>query len=479
MLGGSHNKVKYGLQLPVQKKKGKEEEGLKGKLSVPPPRVASIFSQDDHDEDDVEAEIERQASKKRAEKEIELLHAKALQENPLAFEYDAVYDEMTEKKMKPKTEEMVSQKPKYIGTLLEKAKRREMEQELVRERTLQKEREREEGMYEGKEKFVTSAYKKKLAEQAKWIEEEKRQEEREKADDVTKRKDLSDFYHNLLSKNVAFGGESTSVPRSPRTGRLSMSDCQKVGGAVGLAAPATTSVGTRQIECNERQDVPSSPSSGGERTRSRRRPGVREEDGDDDECVGEKARSAGALPSDDVGMLGAAHHRMRQETSPSKLMRREREEKVRRRGGETVEDEKQQASKADSRQSVDEHEDWSAHERREHQVEYRDKGSGGREGSIEAERPFLGYGGGKTARDEVEDGSDIPDREVGAAIAPERLTRSVEGNAMEAEGGGHHRGRETVAHKAAVSLADERQLSAEAVAAARERYLARKKMRKG
>lgn len=75
----------------------------------------------------------------------------------------------------------------------------------MRERLLVKERMQEDHLYKDKEKekFVTSAYKKKLAQQAKWLEEERVRELRDKAEDVTKRGDLSDFYRNLLGKNVA------------------------------------------------------------------------------------------------------------------------------------------------------------------------------------------------------------------------------------------------------------------------------------
>lgn len=74
---------------------------------------------------------------------------------------------------------------KYIGKLVEKAKIRAQEQDIVRERLLVKERMQEDHLYKDKEKFVTSAYKKKLAEQAKWLEEERLRELRDKAEDVS------------------------------------------------------------------------------------------------------------------------------------------------------------------------------------------------------------------------------------------------------------------------------------------------------
>lgn len=74
--------------------------------------------------------------------------------------------------------------PKYIENLLKKAEQRQREQDIVYERKLAKERSQEDHLYADKDKFVTSAYKKKLAEQAKWLEEERRRELREEKDDV-------------------------------------------------------------------------------------------------------------------------------------------------------------------------------------------------------------------------------------------------------------------------------------------------------
>lgn len=75
--------------------------------------------------------------------------------------------------------------PRYIGALLKKAKDRERTQEMVMERKIQKEQAAEAHLYGDKEKFVTGAYKRKLAEDAKWREEERRREELEAANDVS------------------------------------------------------------------------------------------------------------------------------------------------------------------------------------------------------------------------------------------------------------------------------------------------------
>ncbi|XP_059310866.1 uncharacterized protein LOC132062284 [Lycium ferocissimum] len=99
--------------------------------------------------------------------------------------------------------------PKYIQMLMEKAKQREREHEVIYERKIAKERSKDDHLYADKDKFVTAAYKRKLQEQAKWLEEERLRELREERDDVTKKSDISDFYFSI-AKNVAFGGESKS-----------------------------------------------------------------------------------------------------------------------------------------------------------------------------------------------------------------------------------------------------------------------------
>ncbi|XP_010510790.1 PREDICTED: nuclear speckle splicing regulatory protein 1 [Camelina sativa] len=193
---------KYGLQIraPSQKKQSS---------SRPPLRpAASIFGEDeDHD---VEKEISRQASKTKALKEIEEQHKKALEEDPSAFAYDEVYDDMKQKAVLPRIQDRQERQPRYIQNLMKQAERRNKEHEIVYERKLAKEREKDEHLFSDKEKFVTGAYKRKLEEQKKWLAEERLRELREERDDVTKKKDLSDFYFNI-GKNVAFGARDVEA----------------------------------------------------------------------------------------------------------------------------------------------------------------------------------------------------------------------------------------------------------------------------
>ncbi|KAK9734608.1 hypothetical protein RND81_04G151500 [Saponaria officinalis] len=121
---------------------------------------------------------------------------------------------MKSKLIQPKVKERQQRESKYIALLKEKAKLREREHEVVYERKLAKERSKDEHLYADKDKFLTSAYKRKLAEKEQWEREERLRQLREERDDVTKKSDISDFYFSL-SKNVAFGAADKTAVKEP------------------------------------------------------------------------------------------------------------------------------------------------------------------------------------------------------------------------------------------------------------------------
>ncbi|CAN1852446.1 Nuclear speckle splicing regulatory protein 1 [Linum perenne] len=213
---------KYGLQLRVQ-----QSQRNKPLRPPPPPKAALGFNDGDEDNDNVEQEIARQATKNKSLKNIEEQHKKALEEDPSVFDYDGVYDEMKQAVVRPRVEDKQQKMPKYIDTLIKKAKERERQQEIVFERKIAKERRQDDHLYADSDKYVTNAYKKKLAERNQWLEEEKLRELKEQKDDVTKKSDLSDFYFNL-NKNVAFGGkdaaEMTRQEKLAETNKLEKHD---------------------------------------------------------------------------------------------------------------------------------------------------------------------------------------------------------------------------------------------------------------
>ncbi|KAL3151150.1 hypothetical protein ABBQ38_013013 [Trebouxia sp. C0009 RCD-2024] len=129
------------------------------------------------------------------------LHAKALEEDPSIFDYDSHFDAMQEQKVRPAMQEKIERKSRYIEALKDKAVQREREQNVVYERRLAKERSAEDHLFGDKEKFVTSAYKKKLEEDKKWLAEEKVREAQEQRNDVVKKGHMGDFYRNILKSN--------------------------------------------------------------------------------------------------------------------------------------------------------------------------------------------------------------------------------------------------------------------------------------
>ncbi|RXI09363.1 hypothetical protein DVH24_033980 [Malus domestica] len=199
--------IKYGLNLRGQQKKQPTRPPL------PKPRGFG----DDNNDNDVEKEISRQASKNKSLKDIEEQQRKALEQDQSVFDYDGVYDEMKQKAIQPQVQDRQERMARYIP------EERKREQEIIYESKLQKERNQEDHLYADKERFVTGAYKRKLAEQAKWAEEDRLRQLREEKDDVTKKKDLTDFYFNL-QRNVAFGAEDVKSRKLETQEELSRPD---------------------------------------------------------------------------------------------------------------------------------------------------------------------------------------------------------------------------------------------------------------
>ncbi|KFA48175.1 hypothetical protein S40293_06901 [Stachybotrys chartarum IBT 40293] len=129
------------------------------------------------------------ASRKKAEAASEL--------DSSVYEYDAVYESLKPKKEPTKTDE--ERRPKYMRSLLQAAETRKRDALIAEEKKIAREREAEGDEYEGKEKFVTEAYKKQQEENKRLEEEEKRREEEE-----AKKNNgggMSAFYRNLLNKD--------------------------------------------------------------------------------------------------------------------------------------------------------------------------------------------------------------------------------------------------------------------------------------
>jgi coiled-coil domain-containing protein 55 len=193
---------KYGLVKP--KAKAKAKPGL------------AAFAAADEDEEDAPmtaheqvnyAILQAQASEAR-KKKAEASYTEALEQDETVFDYDGVYDQMQEKRAESaqarKKKESV-RAPKYINNILKMAEYKKREEERVKERVEARERLKELEEFGDTEKFVTSAYKRKLEEWQTLDQEDARQAAVEAAQDVRKKDNMDSFYVNLMHDNVSMG----------------------------------------------------------------------------------------------------------------------------------------------------------------------------------------------------------------------------------------------------------------------------------
>ncbi|XP_043910409.1 nuclear speckle splicing regulatory protein 1 [Protopterus annectens] len=169
----------------------------------------SVFADDSDEEVSVAKSLQKEEIKKKLMKQTKLEMHKALEEDATVYEYDSIYDEIQQKKAEDSSRLLAGQdkKPKYIASLMKAVEIRKKEQEKRMEKKIQKERESEDGQFDDKEAFVTSAYKAKLQERVEEEERERKEAVLEAALDVTKQRDLSGFYRHLLNQTV--GEEKT------------------------------------------------------------------------------------------------------------------------------------------------------------------------------------------------------------------------------------------------------------------------------
>mmetsp|Transcript_29484 Transcript_29484/g.56621 ORF Transcript_29484/g.56621 Transcript_29484/m.56621 type:complete len:337 (+) Transcript_29484:132-1142(+) len=210
-----HSGVKYGLTLNPKKKKTKIATKVAPALSV----FADAEADADAESEDFRgaAQLAREQAKySMSDSKVQAQHAAALAEDPNVFSYDDVIDTIKESKQDVKQSEKLERQSRYISTLMKRAKDREREQNVIYERQLLKDRKKEDHLYGDKDRFVTAAYKKKLQEDAQWLEEEKMREALEEQNDVTKKKDMSGMFYNLLKTNSRYGAQpSTAADEQP------------------------------------------------------------------------------------------------------------------------------------------------------------------------------------------------------------------------------------------------------------------------
>ena len=197
----------------TMKKPGKKY-GLVKPQSKPKPGLFAAAAAEEEGEAAMSAKeqvnyaiLQAQASEAR-KKKAEAAYAEALDQDASVFDYDGVYDEMQEQRAQSaqarKKKESV-RAPKYINNILKMAEYKKREEERVKERVEARERLKELEEFGDTEKFVTSAYKRKLEEWQALDQEDARQAAIEAAQDVRKKENLDSFYVNLMHNNVSMG----------------------------------------------------------------------------------------------------------------------------------------------------------------------------------------------------------------------------------------------------------------------------------
>lgn len=209
------------------------QRGKKYGLLHPAATGTSVFGAAALEEESAAEQVRRDAAAKHSRADVQQLHAAALAEDPTAFDYDGVFDAMQQQRaVHANAARARDNKPRYIGSIIEAAKLRTIENDRVYERKLLKEREVDKELYEDKEKFITGAYRAKLAERAAHDAKLREQAQLEAQQDVTKRRDLSDFHRNLL-----FGDMAPAAPTTASAPVLSRPPAGLVSGACQSEAP--------------------------------------------------------------------------------------------------------------------------------------------------------------------------------------------------------------------------------------------------
>lgn len=162
----------------------------------------------------VNREIAAEQAALRQRAEAAMMAASSANSN--VYDYDAEYESFSSGKKKQKQDEIAAAsadskkdaKPRYITNLLKTAQRRNQEHEIIYERKIAKEQQELDDnlQYEGKEKFITSSYRQKLAEREQWAKEEeertKREEEEEQKNAAKNKMGVGSFMFGVIGRNL-------------------------------------------------------------------------------------------------------------------------------------------------------------------------------------------------------------------------------------------------------------------------------------
>lgn len=188
------------LKPKVAKKKGLVKKPLNKNLK-------NIFNVDEEESPYIPDEKEqiKQAAKVASDtidkSKVESEWSKMLEQDPTVFDFDEYYEEEVVKadlETQEKEDEVEFKKPKYIQSLLQKAKERKDLIDLAKEKSLQKALEKEESEGLEVEQFITPSYKKKLEEKKALEEAERQKEIEERKNSAEGRGNMMSFYQNIL-----------------------------------------------------------------------------------------------------------------------------------------------------------------------------------------------------------------------------------------------------------------------------------------
>ena len=147
------------------------------------------------------------------------------------YNYDEEYESFSaghafDKATQPPKEDVsdVKQKSRYIENLLQKAKERQYEREIVLERKIAKEQAEEDlnADYRDKDKFVTKSYKRKLEEREAWMKQDAEKQKRDEERDVSKQNAgvaMMGFYGNLSRIGAGYGEGGVNTDANRETDR--------------------------------------------------------------------------------------------------------------------------------------------------------------------------------------------------------------------------------------------------------------------
>jgi coiled-coil domain-containing protein 55 len=170
---------------------------------------------DDEEEVSVNVEEELKRQREKRERMMKAENDKLVATDPNVFAYDEFVEEDKTKIIKT-NDKIVKEKPKpkYIHSIMERAKEHKREGDIIYNKMQIKEMEKEKIDYGETEKFITSSYKKKLMEDKLWEEEQAKKDE---AEDPTKKEDMRGFLSNLLNDfSRGRGPEANSDPPKKR-----------------------------------------------------------------------------------------------------------------------------------------------------------------------------------------------------------------------------------------------------------------------